>query len=222
VPRTSVYAGIEVLYKKGAINLLSESTNIYIAKDPIEFIKKLKEEYLESANFLEKEFENIESFEEEGEFYNLKGYKNTIDQIKKMINLAQKEIYINTNYDLENFKIELKNAKERDVRIILFTFEEQDFEKYGIEAYYNPKFITCGKNSLKTQRIMIVVDNNIAFIGNGKKENEFFGSFSCNKLFVQIISEHIHHDIYLFEIEKLYGTEWYKGIKLGTIHELGN
>ena len=220
--RASVYSGIEILYKKGAINLVPQSSNTYIAKDPIEFIKKLKEEYLESANFLEKEFESFENFEEEGDFYNLKGYKNTIDQIKKMISSAQKEIYINTNCSLENFKVEFKKAKERDVRIILFTFEKQDFEKYEIEAYYNSKFIECAENSFNTERIMIVVDNNIAFIGSGKKNGDFLGSFSSNKLFVQIISEHIHHDIYLLEIEKIYGTEWYKEIKLKTIHELGN
>ena len=216
-PRTTVYSGIEVLYKRGAITLIHETSNTYIANDPIEFIKKLKKEYIESAEFLEEEFKNFDNHKDKGEFYNLKGYKNTINKIKEMINSAQKEIYINTNYDLENFKIELQEAEKRKVRVILFTFQKQEFEQYPVEAYYNPKF-HCSDD---TKRVMIVIDGQIAFIGSGKVDKEFFGSFSYNKLFIQIVSEHIHHDIYLLGLEKLYGIQWYDKIKLGTNHELG-
>ena len=34
-PRTSIYAAIEKLYSIGTIKLIPETTNVYIAKDPV-------------------------------------------------------------------------------------------------------------------------------------------------------------------------------------------
>ena len=65
ISRTSVYASIENLYKRGAIHLIPQTTNNYIAKNPIDFIRKLKKEYIDSADYLEKEFENFEVEEDE-------------------------------------------------------------------------------------------------------------------------------------------------------------
>ena len=76
------------------------------------FIKKIKEEYINSADYLEKEFENFEVEEDEGSFYNIKGKKNILGKIKELILEAKKEIYMSTNYDLDNFEKELKIAKE--------------------------------------------------------------------------------------------------------------
>jgi HTH-type transcriptional regulator, sugar sensing transcriptional regulator len=219
IPRTSVYSSIENLYQRGAIHLIPESSNTYIAKDPVEFIKKIKEEYLNSADYLEKEFENFECSSEEGEFLNIKGDRNAEEKIKEMIKLSQKEIYMNTNYDLENFKSEIEDAVARGVRVIMFSFKKQEFEKYPVEIYYNPKMPCCHDNELETKRVMIVVDCYVAFIGSGKRGEEYIATFSYNKLFVRIISEHIHHDIYLLGLEKEYGTNWYEKLKIGTIHE---
>lgn len=220
IPRTSVYSSIENLYQRGAIHLIPESSNTYVANDPVEFIKKLKEVYLASAEYLEKEFENFECCSEEGEFLNIKGDKNAVEKIKEIIKLSQKEVYMNTNYDLENFKSELEDAEKRGVRIILFSFRKQEFEKYHVEVYYNPKIPCCHDNELEKKRVMIVGDCKVAFIGSGRKGEEYIATFSYNKLFVRIISEHIHHDIYLLGLEKEYGTNWYNKLKIGTMHEI--
>ena len=220
IPRTSVYSSIRTLYEKGAIHLISGSNNTYIANNPVEFIKKLKVEYNNAANYLEETFATFESCSESNDFINLKGNNNATKKIKEMICSAKQEIYINTNYDLGLFYDELIDAKNRKVRIILFTFKKQEFEKFGIsEYYYNPKFSSCVDDS-EIKRTILVIDCNVAFIGSGTKDEDFFATYSHNKLFVKIISEHIHHDIYLYKLENSYGTEWYDKMKIETLHEL--
>ncbi len=221
LPRTSIYSAIEKLYNIGAIMLIPETTNVYVAKEPLEFIRKLKEEYLKSAEFLEEEIEKIDSYEEQGEFVNIRGEKNFINRIKNIINSAEEELYMNTNYELSHFKKEIIDAAERGVRVIMFTFEKQDFTGYPIEIYYNPKLQKCDEEIFEIKRVMIVSDCKIGFIGNGKKGSEFAGTFSTNPLFAKIIAEHIHHDIYILGIEKEYGEEWYNKVKIGTKHEYG-
>lgn len=221
ISRTSVYASIENLYKRGAIHLIPQTTNNYIAKNPIDFIRKLKKEYIDSADYLEKEFENFEVEEDEGSFYNIKGKKNILEKIKELILEAKKEIYMSTNYDLDDFEKELKIAKKKGVRIILFTFREQEFNKYDLEVYYNDKFKNCKCCTDNIKRNMLVIDCINAFVGSGRDESDYYASFSSNKLFVQVVSEHIHHDIYLLGLERLYGADWYAKLKLGTLHEDG-
>ena len=221
ISRTSVYASIENLYKRGAIHLIPQTSNNYIAKNPVDFIKKLKKDYIDSADYLEKEFENFEIEEEEDSFYNLKGKKNILEKIKELIKEAKEEIYMSTNYDLEDFEKELKIAKDKGVRIILFTFRQQAFDKYPIETYYNDKFKDCKCCTDNIKRNMLVIDCHTALVGSGKDDGDYYASFSGNKLFVQVVSEHIHHDIYLLGMEKLYGADWYSKLKLGTLHEKG-
>lgn len=219
VPRTSAYSSIETLYERGAIQLILESTNMYVAKNPVNFIKKLKEDYNNSADYLEKEFANLECSSQAEEFINIKGNKNAVEKIREMIKFAEKEIYMNTNYELENFRNEMEDAANRGVRIILFTFKKQEFSDYPVEVYYNPKLICCDEINFETKRVMIAVDCKTAFIGSGKAEEDYFATFSNNKLFVRIISEHIHHDIYILGLEKENGVDWYNRLKLETMLE---
>lgn len=218
-PRTSIYAAIEKLYSIGAIMLIPETTNVYIAKDPVQFIKKLKEEYLFAADFLEKEIELIDNYQEQGDYVITKGEKNFINRIKEIINKSKEEVCLNTNIDLSYFEKEINEAANRGVRIIMFTFEKQEFSKYPIEVYHNPKLQKASKPIFYIKRVMIVGDCINGFIGNGVSGREFVGTYSTNELFVKVILEHIHHDIYILGLEKEYGDSWYEKFKLGTKHE---
>ena len=136
---------------------------------------------------------------------NIKGEKNVIEEVKKMLESAEKEIYLNTNYDLDLFKEELKSLKERDIRIILFSFHNLDLDGLEnlVEFYHHDK--KEGQNEEK--RMMLVVDEEEVLIANKKINGELIGTLTKNNLLVSIVSEHIHHDIYLLKLKEKYGED---------------
>lgn len=217
LPRTSVYSALDNLYQRGAVFLLAkQKTKTYVAVAPIEFLRKLKDDYLNTVDYLEEEFKKIEVREENRNYMNIEGKENCIKQVKEMLNVATKEVYLNTNYSLELFIEELKEIEDREVRVILFSFEELDTLNLAIDFYHHNNKQVC----LEDKRIMLVVDQKQVLIASEDKSGNLVGTFTENPLLVSIISEHIHHDIYLLKLQERYGEDLIdKNIKLNSIFE---
>ena len=56
-------------------------------------------------------------------------------------------------------------------------------------------------------RLMLVADMETALIGTALPGEEFFGTFSRNRLLVRLVAEHIHHDIYLLRLRGKMGAD---------------
>ncbi|HPO48897.1 MAG TPA: hypothetical protein PLO89_01095, partial [Spirochaetota bacterium] len=69
-------------------------------------------------------------------------------------------------------------------------------------------------------RMMLVSDCKRALICSGKTGEKFLGTFSDNELLASVVSEHIHHDIYLYKLEKKHKKDLIeKDITIGSLHE---
>ena len=51
--------------------------------------------------------------------------------------------------------------------------------------------------------MMLVVDNKKTFVASNEDYDEIIGTFTENILMRRIITEHIHHDIYLMKLEEI-------------------
>jgi HTH-type transcriptional regulator, sugar sensing transcriptional regulator len=215
ISRSSVYAALEKLKQKGVIFLLPGDQNIYKAQDPATLVETLTSEFIESARIVKEKFSDLEVLHDEDQYWNISGYKNFIQKTKELISRAKQEIYMNTNLDLLVFKKELLQARKKNVRIILFSFEELDTEDLSIEYYSQHDFYRC-----PDKRMMLVIDNKHSLIANATKTNDVIGTFTSNSLLVSIVAEHIHHDIYLMKLREKYKTEIVTNdIQLGTLNE---
>ncbi|MBM7556050.1 TrmB family transcriptional regulator [Halanaerobacter jeridensis] len=220
LPRTSVYSALDNLYEEGIIFLLpNQKSKTYKAVPPTELLDNLKDVYMNSIETLESEFDKINIQEQNRDYINIKGEDNVIEEIKKMLKSAEKEIYLNTNYDLDLFEEELKLLEEKSVRVILFSFH--DFNLKGledkVEFYHHHK--KEGQNEEK--RMMLVVDEREVLIANKKSNGELLGTITENNLLVSIVAEHIHHDIYLLKLKEKYGENLIdEEIKLNSHFEL--
>ncbi len=153
--------------------------------------------------------------QEEKEFiYNISGYENLLLKAKEILNQAQVEVYINTDFPLEILGKEISEAIERGVRVIVFSFNKLVIPHPGIELYSRSEE---EEQRYPSHRFMLVVDMKKAMVFSHRAET--LGLYSNNRLLVKMISEHIHSDIYLTEYEK---SEPEMRCRIGTIHELEN
>lgn len=200
LPRTSVYTALESLYQKGVVLMLPGEPTLYKVQDPSMFVGSLKKEYTKSIETLEKSLINFKSFGAEDQYWNIKGYENFLLNVKKMLSDAQKEVYISTNYDLQLFKEELSLLKERNVRVIVFSFEALEVRNLSIEFYHYENKKVC----LEDKRMMLVIDQQKVLVAHQNVHGEVLGTITQNPLLITIISEHIHHDIYLLKLNQKY------------------
>ncbi len=217
--RGSVYSALNSLYERGAIFLLPGETNVYQAQKPDVFIEILKEKYIkefsQTADLLKEEFSNFDEVQvSEEQYFNIKGHHNFIIKVKEMLFMAEEEVYINTNYPLKEFKEEILELAERNVRIILFSEEKLDIGGLKVEFYSLERE---EKESNKT--MMLVIDSKRALIASGKQSGEFLGTFTDNPLMVEIVAEHIHYDIFLLNLVKQHGEQILNKTLLKTTQE---
>lgn len=218
--RGSVYSALNTLYEKGAIFLLPGETNVYQAQKPDTFIESLKEKYIKdfskTADLLKEEFSNFDDVQiSEEQYFNIKGHHNFVIKVKEMLFMAEEEVYINTNYPLKEFKEEIRELSQRNVRIILFSEENMDITDLNNVELYTMEMESFDFN----KTMMLVIDSKRALIASGKQGGEFLGTFTDNPLMVEIVAEHIHYDIFLLNLVKQYGESLLNKADLKTIQE---
>lgn len=65
---------------------------------------------------------------------------------------------------------------------------------------------------------MLSCDESETLIANSDNSGEWFASITNNPLLVEIITEHIHNDIYLLKLRNEYSDEIYDNLK--SVHIL--
>jgi HTH-type transcriptional regulator, sugar sensing transcriptional regulator len=195
--RSSVYAALNSLYHKGCVVMVPGESNLYKAEDPDALIDKLTQEFLHSAESLKDELSKYRSAEAEHEYYNLRGRQNFILKTKELLMQAQREVYLNSTFDLRLFADETRALAQRGVRIIVFSFEDIHAEDLPVE-FFRKRVPDSG---CEHERMMLVVDLKNALIAGSYHGGEVMGTFTENPLLVDIISEHIHLDIYLLKLQ---------------------
>ncbi|WP_293723495.1 TrmB family transcriptional regulator [uncultured Cetobacterium sp.] len=211
-PRTTVYQNLDILQKKGYINsYLDKEITFYKTMDLNEIFENYKKNVESATKFLKDELNKVGVSGKQKQFYNLNSFDDIKDRFKTILKRAEKVVYINTNLDLFEFEKDFKKLKEKGVRIILFSFNKTDYANLGIEAYIRESFNLNVTDSEK--RIMVAIDSTAAIIGSNY-EGEFCGTYSENKLLVNIVTEHIKNNIHLMKLENQFGHNINKIITL--------
>ncbi|HOV13899.1 MAG TPA: helix-turn-helix domain-containing protein [Spirochaetota bacterium] len=237
VARASIYPILDSLYRKGIVSLIPGETNVYSPGAPESVLEKIKKDITQASDFAKIELSKMSQHHDNDRFINIEGYDNIINKIKELIDSAEKEIIFHTDFDLFQFENELKNASARGVRIIAFAWEKIDVGTLPIELYSRE----IDKNHIEEIRMMMSVDFKKTLVASNtnsrkysppvkteKAENynfiksEFLGTFTENRLMVHVVTEHIHFDIYLMKMMKIYGTDMInENIQIKSLMEIG-
>lgn len=235
ISRPSVYSALESLLAKGCVTSIPGNTVEYRAVSPEILFDEMSSSFAASCQKAKKCLESLKApFFSNHEFSNIEGKENLIRNVNRVIHLAQKEIIMNCTMPLDFFAEELKLAENRGVRIVLFTWADIQFKDIKIEFYSG-----YSENSqCADERIFVVSDFAHCVVGSNERkdyiahgkdteklpngEKDFFGMISDNRLMVNLVTEHIHFDIYLNRLKQKHKKNLVtKDIQIQTMMEKG-
>ena len=217
ISRSSIYNSLEHMLNKGMVEVIPEDTVMYVAKEPEVLLNKVELDYKKNISGAKDGLKNYLETRYEEKIAIIKGYDNIICKVKNIIDNANEEVFINTNIELDVFEDEFRQAVERNVRIIVFSFVTTHSAIQEVEVYSHDRERTANNTD---SRIMIVADENIVMIADADNaRGNWSGTVSNNKLMKDVVREHIHNDIYMLKLRNIYGREIYDKIQLNTNQE---
>lgn len=212
ISRPSVYNALEHMYDKGMVLQLHDGSAEYIAQPPSVIFKRLREEYTENTHIAEKELTEYANDRFEERLATLKGFKNVITRAEEMISSAKHEVFINTGIGMAPLKNAVNRATENGTHVTVFSFYELDTD--GI----NCNVFSHGRKQVDVRsRLMISCDGKEILVANKSGESgEWIASVTNNPLMVDVITEHIHNDIYLLKLRDRFGAGIYDELRIGS------
>lgn len=218
VAKSTVYQTLDLMYKNGYVLMIPGSTREYEAKDPELLFCDLEKKFSENMKGLKYSLSRLKIKREKEFFYKIQGMENISKILTKIIDNATDEIYINSDFKLLEYRDSLRKAIERGVRVIIFSFNKVDDMGLDIEVYHKSNVV---ENYSNPTRIMIVADLRYSFVVT-KRDDSIDGIYTNDEIFIKIISEHIHGDIYMAKLASIYEESFDEKIKIDTLHEHKN
>lgn len=217
VSRPSIYNALEHMVSKGMAEVIPNDTALYAAQKPAILLKKMRADFIRSADTAEELLKNYAPPAYGEQYANLKGFGVILQRVKEIMRGSRSEIYCNTDMPLDALSEELQVLSERHIRAIVYSFYDVGHANL-CELYSHNRPIEQHEPS----RLMIVSDNEIALTAGPDSEGVWQGTVSGNRLFVKMISEHIHNDIYLLKLRDKFGKSIYDDLHIFSKYENRN
>ena len=215
ISRPSVYHALEQMTEKGMTALIPNDTALYAAQPPALLLRKLRDDFTRSADAAEELLRQYTPPAFNEQYANLTGYEIILQRVKEIMRNTRTEIYLNTDMPLSPLQEELQLLRdEKNIRTVVYSFYQVGCEEL-CELYSHDRPIRGHEPS----RLMVVSDNETALIAGPDSQGVWQASISGNRLFVKVISEHIHNDIYLLKLRNRYGREIYNHLHISTQYE---
>lgn len=211
--RPSVYNALEHMYDRGIVMQIKDGGSEYISQPPSVIFKALTEQYTQNAVFAERTLTDYYENRFDERLSSFKGFKAIEEQAKRLIASTEKEIFINTDLDISIFSDEINMISDNGCKVYIFSFINQT-------ASVKAEIFSHGRKPIaEPTRLMLCADCREALIA-GKSENVgWLGTLTNNSLITDIITEHIHNDIYLLRLRNMYGAQFYKELRIGSDFE---
>lgn len=218
ISRTSIYNALEHMLDKGMVEMAPGDTAVYRAQEPEVLFEKMRFEMEGAMEASQKQLRAYREARRENIQFVFKGFETAVFKAKAILKKAEREVYINADFDLGCFEEEFRLLKEKKVRVIVFSFYELVTGE-NVEFYSHHRSRKPGQEA---SRLVLAVDREIALIADrGGELEEWNGTVSNNELLIKLLSEHIHHDIYLLKLKAKYGKKIYdEGLYLNTDFEI--
>ena len=217
IPRTQVYQIVDTMYSQNKLVLEQNQKDIYYAEEPMELIKNLSNHYEKQFLFLTDELPLIKKDAERQPYLNINGFDDIIGKARTMLYEAKEEVYMNTDLDLNIFDDCFSFLEKKGVDVFVFSFPKTSYRRHNLFTY------SYDLSYSKPSRIMLVTDLQQVMVGNyHAKRDEWMATLTKNQLMVDIITEHIHHDIYLIKLKQKLGSslfELHPDLAIDSLHE---
>lgn len=200
ITRTMIYDILKRLVQKGAIIEIEASTKLYSPVQYKELLARYKDEYIDKITQLEAKMDDIRSESKTGNYLiNIVDYEDMLKEIRNLIRCAKKDIYLSIwEQEALIFKDELRDAHEKGVDIISFSYGQLPYSFGTIYQYDIPKDIL--KEIWNRRRIILVVDREKILIGEGNEKIDEISVITSNTMLIELAIDQLVLDIIQLKI----------------------
>lgn len=197
ISRSSIYIVIDKMHQEGIVLLESGQKELYYAQEPNELISMLEYKHNENIIELKKHLNSIRIQPLKTPYFNLNGFDAIIGKARTLLYESRKEVYMNTDLPLDLFDDAFEFLKRKSVDVHIFSFTKINYNKPNV-FIYSHDIKDNGAN-----RLMLVSDLKSVLVANYDPfRDEWQATTTQNHLMISIVSEHIHHDIYLIKLKQ--------------------
>ncbi len=187
---------VEEMVKRGILLLENGIKDLYYSEKPNDLLNQLKNKYIIETDKLVEDLTHLSQNYHQEPYLNYHGFDDIIGQARTMIYEAKEDIYINTDLDISLFDDAFKFLEQKGVDIYIFSFQKQSSKRMNV-TIFSHEF-----ESFEPSRLMLVVDMHKVMVANAHPlTHKWSATTTKNELMISIITEHIHHDIYLLKIK---------------------
>jgi HTH-type transcriptional regulator, sugar sensing transcriptional regulator len=196
VPRSAIYDTIRKLEAMGAVNGTYTEPKKFMPLPPDELFNLLERQFKESVDDVRELMNEFETSIEPGHLWNILGYKNMIHKAREMIDRAEETIYVSLwQREADLLKNEFKNAYDRGVKIIAFSFTNLNI---SAEWIYNYCLKEEDLEKIWAHKIIMVVDRQELIMGEANNHYAKKTAWTYNTALVDIAINHMILDLTLY------------------------
>jgi sugar-specific transcriptional regulator TrmB len=215
LPSSKVYSTLERLAVRGVVHSVRRgSTTQYVCISPDELMHRLREDFEEPLDFLEKTLPSLAAFEPAAEVLTVSGLDAIRENSRFIVVDARDEIYLSVwSDDLGSIADELTAAHARGVRIFGMLYgDELPLEAGSWLAHSYRQIVT---DRIGGRMLTLVADGEEALVAHIPRRGAATAVRTRNPVLALITREYLHHDIVLQRAQLAIGFDewdrWWQG-----------
>jgi HTH-type transcriptional regulator, sugar sensing transcriptional regulator len=208
IPSSKVYSTLERLASRGIVHSVRTASGTqYVCISPDELMHRLRQEFGEPMDYLEKVLPTLAVFQPASEVLTVSGLDAIHENSSYIVDGAMREIFLSVwAEDIGYLTEALKSAEERGVRIfgLLYGAEVPSVGSWLLHSYQ-----TIVADRLDGRMLTLVSDREEALIAHIPRGGDASAVRTRNPVLSLITQEYLHHDIVLQRAQLQIGfDEW--------------
>jgi len=214
LPSSKVYATLERLAAKGIVHTVRHGSSVsYVCITPGELLHRLREDFVEPLDYLDKALPPLAVFEPAPEVVTVIGREAILENARFIVTAAEHEIYVSIwPDDLGAIDGALTAAHGRGIRIFGMFYGD---EPPAAGSWYSHGYRQIVTDRIKGRMLTLVVDGEEALVAHIPRRGEASAVRTRNPVLALITREYLHHDIVLQRAQVAIGLDewdrWWQG-----------
>ena len=207
VPSSKVYSTVEKLTGLGIVHSIKKgSTTRFVCIAPDELVARLRKQFNEPIDFLEKALPSMAEFEPTEVFLNVSGLEAIREASRSIVDAATETVNVSIwDDDVAGLRNSIDRAVERDVRVWGMLYSGQSEFPSGSWLRHSYQEIVASR--VGGRMITLVADSDEALIARIPRHGEAGAVRSRSPVLTLIVQEYLHHDLVLQRAQLNIGFE---------------
>ncbi len=210
--RPVVYEMLNRLVEKGGARIIKSNPDTYIPVEIDEFLKNIESDFTDAKKNIAGTLRNFLIVDNTDFFWNIIGKKNIINSVIKMIENAEKDIYVSVqNQENLDYLLSILEEKfQKGIHVDIFSY--YSLETKGITLYSFKLETNIRMDEIPDSYVSVCVDGKECILMNMNDEKNAKAVYSRNDSLVLLIQKSIIQSIYQYRLWTYLGTDKLKAL----------